>query len=319
MTNSTVDTDLLNKVRTVLEIVVKHIQISRRAKGLSPLLAVKPLEDAALALSGPLMTMEDPDEDDVSNEYTRLAIEEGYTGSEVNVSFFRMMCPVDKPETEIAGEILGFCTRSLEDYWEDYGFGVSWNVGPQAPGMLSLCLVLGLGYTDGSALVAYHINKARRKVGVAPLEVNGGLRLVARNYIALNEHPEHQNVLADLGHVGYLGSYAPFPGGRVIPLNVREMAMMVATQLLKEYRESLSRPDWQHIGLSIALEPILTPHEPRVPSILVEAMVAWRLDEDAERPAHFPQSISGRTSTEPKTGTDVTPQAKRSRRRWWPF
>ena len=157
--------------------------------------------------------------------------------------------------------------------------------------------------------------------------MNAALRHMARSYIALTEQPDHDRMLEDLGYAGYahpgdrvrfayLGSYAPFPGNRVIPLNVREMALMVATHLLKEYRESLRRPDWQHVGLSISPKPVLTPYEPRVPSILVESLVAWRLDGDVERPAHFPPSAKEPITTRYSTNTDAAPKPKR---RWWPF
>lgn len=330
MTSSIADTDLLNKHRTILEIVLRTIQQSRQARGLCPLFAVDSLGDVAYSLSESLILIDKPDPDMMRSEFARRVYAEGYAGRQVNVSFFRSTWSLDKPETEIAAEILGFCTKSQEDYWEDYGFGVSWNVSPEAPGTFGLGLVLGLGYTDGSSLVAYHINEVRKRAGIPPLEMHSGLRHMARNYIALDEEPEHQKMLADLGHVGYsetgdqvryayVGSYAPFPTGRVVKLNVSEVAMMVANQLLRDHRETLSRPDWQHIGISIKPEAVLTPDEPRKPSILAELLVAWRLDGDAERHAHFPVSVGGRTATEPKTTVATTPQAKRSPRRWWPF
>ena len=328
MTNSSVDSDVLSKWRTVAEAVLDHMQNSRRARGLSPLLGVTPLEDAALSLSGYLMTMESTDADHVSNEYTRLAFDEGYTGSGVSVSCFRKAWPMDTPEAEIAGEIIRTCcTHALEDYLEDYGLGVSWSVSPQTPKMLTLCVVLGVGYTDGSGLVINHVNRARKSAGVAPLVTNGGLRLMTRNYIGLTKEPEHDRMLEDLGYVGYaepgdrvrfayLGSYAPLPGGHAIPLDMHELAMMVGTHLLGKHRVPLRRPDWQHIGLSIDPKPVLPPHEPRVPSILVESLVAWRLDGDVERPAHFPPSAKDPITTRYSTNTDAAPKPKR---RWWPF
>lgn len=132
--------------------------------------------------------------------------------------------------------------------------------------------------------------------------------------------PSDRRILSDLGQFSYgepgrrlsfsyLGVYAPFPGARVNPLTNREVARMVTSEFLKEYRMTLILPHLRHIGLATDTRPILTPHEPRVPSILAEALVAWRLDRDAERPAHFPPAISWESDTEPE---------RRGWRRWLP-
>ena len=159
----------------------------------------------------------------------------------------------------------------------------------------------GVGYSDANALVINYINEERAKVGSPPLEVSYHLRLLVRNYLAMYSEPEQSQILSDLSECGHLepgltvrrayaGAYAPIPPESG-DLSAWDVARIVATELLKTYGEVLLRPDWQDIGLAVRLDPVIPPVGPEVPSIMAEYLVAWRLPEFVQRPAHFPPPI----------------------------
>ena len=280
------------------------------------------LGKAALSMSDSLMTIEDPQVEQIQSDYQQRARSFGYRGTGVGIAYYRKVWPLDTCNEVITQEILGlFLPTAGEDWWEDWGFGISRGLDADRPTEFCMCVVVGVGYSDGNALVTNHINQERVKVGVQPLELNYHLRRLARSYLAMDTEPDWNRISRDIEQCDYVegmsrfrcdhrGVYAPLPDDRDA-LSLHELARLVADELLRTRGESLMRSDWQHIGFAVKLEPVLPPMASAVPSIISEYVIAWRLPRGAVRPAHFPPPIDD----PPQIGE--TPQKRKAW--WWPF
>lgn len=291
------------KANDILNVVHDSLRARRRENGLSPLFNTEALGIAAQELSQPIATIEQPDLDASTSEYHKRVSELGYSAPEVSTGFYRQMVPLEIYHEDAAREILESIPEAVQsDVWEDYGVGATTGAVAGRPGEFGLCVVFGFGYTDGHALVVQHINDERKKVGVPPLEIDDRLRRLSRSYLAMPSVPRQQ-LDVDMEGTGYHasgyrtrwaynGAYIPCPADLFdVGLNIRQIARVVADELLRVHRDLLLRPDWQHIGLALNREPVVPSEEPRVPSFLAEFVLGWRLSEKAKRPAHFPPPL----------------------------
>lgn len=290
----------------------KHIAVSRlvedaiierrRQVGISQLMNSSALGRVAFTVCQSLMMDPDPQTGRIHADFEGRARALGYSGLELGVAYYREPWPLDTANEEIAQDIFARFTGAAEqDMWEDWGLGLGKGFNAETPNIFGMGMVFGLGYLDGNALITDHINEARVRAGVEPLELSYHLRRLARDYLPMDSHPEVSRIMDDLEGCGYRapgfttrwaygGGYAPVPMGDG-PIHVRDMAKLVANELLKTDGERLLRSDWQHIGVAVRVEPILPPEDPIVPSFQAEYLVGWRLPEGDERPEHFPPPI----------------------------
>ena len=297
-----IDLVVEQKHDAIHELVQDTIIERRRELGLSQLMNSAALGRAAVPVCQKMVATEVPEFEQVKADLQRTAGQIGYGGLEVGVAYYRNTWPVDAPNEQIAHHIFEqFEGTASGDLWEDWGFGITRGRFIDHETGFGIAVVFGVGYTDGNALVTNHINEARRKAGIQPLELNHRLRNLARDYLALYSEPEPDQMREDIEECGYLapgitarwsysGVYVPIPNGGG-DLYVRDVARMVAEQFLRIEGELLMRADWQDIGIAVKMNPVLPPDDPGVPagpSIQAEFLVGWRLPEGAERPAHFP-------------------------------
>ena len=297
-----IDEVISKKQAGIQDLVDTAIIERRRELGLSQLMNSSPLGMAALSACQAMVAVEVPQSEQVQEDFRLAAVSMGYKGVEVGVAYYRHVWPLDTPNEQIARHILDvFDGAALQDHWEDWGFGVTKGKFIDEETGFGFGLVFGVGYTDGNALVTNHINDARRKVGVQPLELNHRLRNLARDYLALHSEPGPDQMRRDIEECGYLapgitarwaysGVYVPT---RTVSgdIYLRDAARMVADEFLRAEGELLLRADWQDIGIAVRTDPVLPPDDPDVldgPSIQAEFLVGWRLPEGVERPVHFP-------------------------------
>ena len=315
---------ILHKVNGIIEVVHDSIRTKRRENGLSPLFNTDTLGVAAMELSQTIAQTEHPDIDAIVSDYRKRALELGYPGLGISASYCRNVWPLVVYDGDVVNEILGYATSAQANYWEDYGLGLLKSSATTYPGQFGMCVVIGLGYTDGNALVVNYINEERKRAGVRPLEIDRRLRAISRSYLGMSTAAVPEQVNADIRQYRYLepgytvryyygGAYTPYPVNRVSTgMTISEIARLVADKLVGEYREVLLRPDWQHIGVAVNTRGEVPPTEPRVLSFTAEYVVGWRLEADAERPECFPPPLEA----EPTSDDSRTPTRKR---RWWPF
>ena len=297
-----IDYFIKQKQDSIQHAVVTAITKERRQLGLSQLIESSTLGEAALPIQEALMTIEEPQEEQIQSDFQQRAQFSGYQGAGVGVAYYRKAWPLDTCNEMIAQEVLGIILQTATgDYWEDWSIGLSRGFDPRIPTEFRICVVVGLGYSDGNALVTNYINSERVKADVQPLELDYHLRRLARRYLAMDTEPDRNLLSKDIEECGYTdgmsrfrsdysGVYAPLPSDRG-RLSLDEVARLVADEYLKTRRESLMRSDWQHVGFAVKLEPARPPMASAVPSVMSEYVVAWRLPPGAERPAHFPPPI----------------------------
>ena len=327
------------KQKDIMDIVHNVIRSVRRDHGLSPLFNTATLGKAALSMSETVAGIEQPDAMEVVSDYRQRAATIGYPGLEVSAAYYRKLWPLDTDNNVIAKEILDFSTQALDDCWEDYGVGITRGNRAETPGEFGTCVVLGFDYRDGNALVVKHINEERQKIGAASLEIDRRLRRMSRSYLEMQTAADPKQVEEDVQRYGYLeagyttrfaysGTYVRYPADRLdTGLNIRDIARLVADELLRSDRELLTRPDWQHIGLAVETKPVTPYVEPKVPSFIAEYVIGWRLPEHTERPEHFPPSIEKPPHPSEAnvryvihTQRHRQPPRRRQRRKWWwPF
>ena len=299
---------ITKKLDAVQDILVEKIAESRRELGLSQLIDNSALASAALSTHETLLTAKTPIdspqfERQVQIDFQKSAQSVGYLGSESGVLYTIGFWPLDADENEIAQDILNVSLQTaVQDYWEDWTVGFSKSFIPARPKEFLLCLVIGLGFADGNALVTNYINCERVKLGVQPLEVSYPLRSLVRSYLPLKSEPDIAQFSDDMSRSGYAeggdrvrhdysGVYVPRP--KDFPeLSIHKIARLIADGLLRLRGDKLLRSDWQDIGIAVNTGPILPPEEweegPRVPSMTAAYVIAWRLPPGMEQPAHFP-------------------------------
>ena len=297
-----IDLIVEQKHHAIHELVQDAIIERRRELGLSQLMNSAALGRAALSVCQKMVATEAPVFDQVKEDFQRAAAHIGYGGLEIGVAYYRKTWPVDTPNEHIAQQIIEqFEGTASGDLWEDWGFGVTKGSFIDQQTGFGVAVVFGVGYTDGNALVTNHINEARRRAGVEPLELNHRLRNLTRDYLALRSEPDTDQMRKDIEGCGYLapgitarwaysGVYVPIQSGSG-DIYLRDAAKLVADEFLKAESELLLRADWQDIGIAVRTDPVLPPDDPDVPagpSIQAEFLIGWRLTERAERPAHFP-------------------------------
>ena len=308
----------VNKQQEIMGIVLGSIQRERRMRGLPTLVGVAELGKPAMSISYPLAETDNPEIDVFLPDYRQRVTEEGYRGLEVSMAFSRRVWPIDTCNNVIAEDILETFTDALDNVWEDFGIGSILNDRAVTPGDFGICAVLGLGYTDGNALVVSHIDKERRKLGAAPLEIDTSLRQISRAYLAMSGAIGTEQLNEDVMRYGYMkqgyraryyhgGTFVPVPADWDERLYIPDVARLCADELLRIDGERLTRSDWQHIGVAVQLGPVLPTHpkierERRVPSFTVEYIIGWRLLDSADRPTNFP-----------------SPPPETPRKWWWPF
>ena len=263
------------------------------------------LGQAAVLVSSDLAGVQINEPKQVKDEFTRRIAEGEYDGW-VDVAYYRETWDMNTLDEEIIAGMTDVLCRQINNIaYEDFSVGVTCGYPNDDHSLFGVFAVIGYGCTDGSAYTLTRINEARKSMGVAPLELNHSLRILARNYISMDESPVPDQRNRDIWQSGYVGpetlvrhayggAYCPIPEGIGIVLTenyagitYEEMGNLAATGLLADYEETLLRSDWQHIGIAARL--VMNSTYGR--SVQVEYVVAWQLPEGAERPAHFPPPI----------------------------
>ena len=297
----------------------------RKEAGLSPLMPDSGLALAAGSLSDSILTqLSEPKHDHISADYRQRAYSAGYWGTNVGTTYYRKTWLIDTPNELIVNEYIDFFLEyGTVDFWEDMGLGFSWGHDDVNPHWIGICAVIGLGCTDGNALVTNFINDERMKQGVKPLSVNYALRLLARKYLAMDRSPDRDQIRSDIWLQGYAhpaarlwfhhtGVYAPMDTGRDA-YTVHDFARLVADQYLLNYRDVLLSPRWTDVGFAVSPQPVLpTNVSPSVPSFASEFVIAKQI----------PQNFTGLdTIYWVRSPSPPDPQKNRpkKRRRWWPF
>ena len=316
-----IDDLLLRKQRAIHDAITTAIVEKRRQLGLSQFMNSSALGKAALSMSESLVPMQNPQGEQILSDYQQRAKSFGFQGGGVGVAYYRKVWPLDTHNEVITQDILNiFLPTAGHDSWEDWGFGLSRGFDSEKPTEFCMCVVFGVGFSDGNALITDYVNEERVKAGVQPLELDYHLRRLSRDYLAMDTEPDSNRMLRDIEQCDYSepmsrirldhgGVYAPIPGG---DLSLYEVARLVADEFLRTRRDTLLCSDWQHVGFAVQLEPVLPPMGLRVPSIMSEYVIAWRLPPNAERPAHFPPPFD--RMEQPIV---ETPQKRRAW--WWPF
>ena len=301
-----IDYFLKQKQDAIQNALVAAVTGERRRLGLSQLVDNSILGEAAEVTHETLISVENPPSEQMQSDFQRRAKFSGYQGAGVGVAYCRNSWPLDRSNDVIAQEMLDVILETtVEGLWEDWSIGLSRIVDPRRPTEFCVGVVVGLGFSDGNSLITNYINEERVKAGVQPLELDSQLRRLARGYVAMDIEPDRSRLSNDVEECGYAegmsrfrsdyrGVYAPLPAGNR-ELSIYQLARLVADELLKTRRESLMRSDWQHVGFATKREPVLPPkgwtEGLRVPSIMAEYVIAWRLAPGAERPEHFPPPI----------------------------
>ena len=297
------DRFIRRKQAAILETVVNSIVEKRKLGGLSQLIESSALGKAALWSSESLITDENPQNERVYSEYRQKAEAAGYQGIGVAVAHYRKVWPLDTSNNVIAQDILDtFMPKAVEDSWEDWGFGISRGFDDNNPEQFCMCVVVGVGYSDGNALVTNYVNEERVKAGIQPLVLDYHLRHLARDYVAMNNEPDRSRLSIDIEQSSYVEGMSRFRssyGRTFIPFPVDQdeisnyqLARLVADEVLKTAEESLLRSDWHDVGFAVKLEPVRTSTDSADLSIVTDCILAWRLPENTERPAHFPPPIN---------------------------
>lgn len=236
----------------------------------------------------------------VTDVFSQRVRQSEYNGWAV-APYYREVYPMDTPDEKIIADMTDVLSRQIGNVaYEDFGLGITHGYPNDDHSRFGVCIVLGVGCTDGSAYALARINEARASVGVAPLEPHASLRSIARNYILMNESPSDDQFNRDMqesgyadnalsGSVvrhGYSGAYAAIPEGLDVP-NYEDMGKLAASSILNDHSDNLLRSDWQHVGIAVRL--VNNPTHGR--SVQAEVITAWQLPQGAERPDHFPPPI----------------------------
>ena len=297
------DRFIRRKQATILDIVMNSITEKRNQLGLGQLMDNSALGRAALSMSESLLAdIEHPQYEQMRSEYQQQVQSFDYRGLAVGLSWYREAWPLDTSNEEIAQDILDtFMPTTVEDRWEEFGLGISRGFDDNDPGRFCMCLVLGVG-ADGSAIVTNHINEMRVEKGLQPLESDYYLRRLAQDYVVLHDRPDENRISIDIEQSGYVKGMSRFrcSYGRTIvafppidedEFSVHELARLVAGEVLKTHGEFVLRSDWQNVGIAVTLGHAINSTDAVELSIVIDCVLAWRLPENTERPAHFPPPI----------------------------
>ena len=202
--NHAMDNFLLKKQRAIHDAVVTAIAEKRSQFGLSQLINSSVLGKAALSMSESLVPMQNPQGEQILSDYQQRAKSFGYQGAGVGVAYYRKVWPLDTHNEVITQDILDiFLPTAGDDSWEDWGFGLSRGFDSEEPTEFCICVVFGLGFSDGNALITDYVNEERVKAGVQPLELDYHLRRLARDYLALDTEPDRSRMLKDIEQCDY--------------------------------------------------------------------------------------------------------------------
>lgn len=239
---------------------------------------------------------------DISPEQVRDVFSRRVRQSEYNgwavAPYYREVYPMDTPDEKIIADMTDVLSRQIDDVaYEDFGVGITHGYPNDDHSRFGVCIVMGVGCTDGSAYALARINEARESVGVAPLEAHYSLRYLVRNYILMDESPDLEQFNRDMWESGYArpgilvrqgygSSYRPTHRG-VDALTYEDMGNLAAAGLLADNEEIVLRSDWQHIGIAARV----VTHPIHGTCVHAEFVIAWQLPEGTERPAHFPPPL----------------------------
>lgn len=329
------------RAEQVIPLLTESISAERFKRGLPNLMPSSILGSQALAAIEWVVggDGESPSEEQVYSEYSGRVKDEGYQGlAEAHISYFVRQWPQSTPVSQIAQDFadLFFQSCVMLDWVEDMGVGYIGGVPNDDPSALGVGIAIGVGCTGGTAPAIAEINNARKSVGAAPVEVNYGLRQMVRKYIELPDAPEGDALFKDsdemyqdrnLGTVrlAYYGGYSSLRADGA-EITVNEIGSLVGRDFINgEFRSTLLRTDWQHIGMATRVVP--DGDRLRTQS---EFVLAWFLPLGASRPPHFPPPIDFADASALKPpqkqqeleswiGEVWHEQEPRSKRRWWPF
>ena len=297
----------------------------RKELGLMPLVANSILGQEAYLTSVVLAAEEYTAE--THYKYEVRVKEAGYEGK-AGFSYIRHIWPTDTPNQVIVDELLNlfFEDPSLKSdtIWEDFGLGICHGHPGNDQSRLGLCVVVGLGWTEGYAYALKHINSVRVSEGADPLELSLELRETARRLCSLDEvsTADLNNAMMESGYGGpnrrlrfaYNGGYKLMPKD-LRAVTYEEQGKRIADTLLEEHKDLLMRPDWKHVGLASRLVTRSAVDNSQGVWLQVSFILAWQMPGDAKRPAHFPPSIA--EDEQARTGPSANDKPRK--RRWWPF
>ena len=245
---------------------------------------------------------------DVSPEQVRAVFSRRVSQSEYNgwavAPYFRKVFPMDTLDAKIIADMTDVLSRQLDDVaYEDFGLGISHGYPYNDHSSFGVCIVMGVGCTDGSAYALARINEARVASDADPLKNDEHLRTLTRKYIEIEREPEEMSdeVSEDILQSGYVpdgfrvrlahnGAFCPIPEDMdANNLTYEQLGNLAAEGILRKEKETLLRPDWQDIGVAIRIVSF-APGIP-MPAVQAEFLIAWRIPADSERPAHFPPPI----------------------------
>ncbi len=245
---------------------------------------------------------------DVSPEQVRDVFSRRIGQSEYNgwavAPYYREVFPMDTLDAKIIADMTDVLSRQIDNIaYEDFGLGITHGYPYDDYSSFGVCIVVGIGCTDGSAYALARINEARVASGAEPLKNDEKLRTLARKYIKIEREPEEMSaeVSEDILQSGYApngfrlrfaynGAFCPIPEDMDMQnLTYEQLGNLAAEGLLRKEKETLIRPDWRDIGVSIGI--VRSAPGIPMPAVQAEVMLAWRIPADSERPAHFPSPI----------------------------
>lgn len=153
----------------------------------------------------------------------------------------------------------------LDEAAQDIGIAMANRTPDPLPGIQ---IILGVGAADYSSAVITRINKARVSAGVAPFVLDSSLRDIVRNYLAMAEAPAPGQLGRDLTRFGYSDGSGEIRGaamhGGVNPIQIpceadteivliEDIVAYLTDSLLKDYLDTLLNPDFQDIGVAVAV------------------------------------------------------------------
>lgn len=277
--------------------IIDFVSAIRSRKGLPEPLGNSTLGMAAMPLSSELAVAEMSLEQ-VMSEFSQRIRENEYSGWAV-APYYREVWPMDTTDEEIiAGMADELCRQVDRIAYEDFGLGIIHGYPNDDHSKFGVCIVMGVGCTDGSAYALGCINGERVASGAEPLKVNDRLRTLARRYISNDHSLEMDKLENDMVQSGYApegfrirfaynGAFCPIPEDTdAYSLTYEQLGNLAASGLLREHKDDLVRIDWQDIGISIRV----VSSAPGIPGPAVQAefVIGWRIPADNERPDHFP-------------------------------
>lgn len=320
------DRIMSQKQKAIGEAVETGLEKVRKEAGLNKLMVDTALGRSAMSMSSSILAdIENPEYNQILADYGQLAYSNGYQGTEVGVAYYRNNWPIETPDDLIANEFIDHFLQTFKmDLWEECVLGVSSALDERYAGRLGICIVIGTGWTDGNALVVNYINEERRKRSVRPLNVHNALRLLARQYLAMDTEPDRDEILPALWQVGYAhprgrtwfdhsGVFAPVPSDKDA-LTIRDIAKLVTDQYLRD-KDLLLNPRWEDVGFATGLQPVQPLKvNPSVPSFVSEFVIAKHISPGFT--GHLNEAYLYRRPRRPDPRVE---QARRRKRWWWPF